>query len=170
MSSEKICPRCGTPSNRLHQNHRHVVKDLSWGELPVFLEINRRQFKCKKCKKQFSESLDFLEPRRNYTTRLAHQTIQDVLNSNIQSVAKKGIVTTEEIERMLKDEFSKFDKSKPVGLKRLGIDEISLVKGKGSYCAVLVDLDKSELITILPGRTQEALEKILFGESQFFKK
>jgi transposase len=39
--------------------------------------------------------------------------------------------------------------SKPSELKRLGIDEIALIKGKGNYCAVLIDLDKSKLIGIL---------------------
>ncbi|MEH2188602.1 MAG: ISL3 family transposase, partial [Nostoc sp.] len=34
-------------------------------------------------------------------------------------------------------------------LKRLGIDEIALIKGKGNYCAVLVDIDTSKLIAIL---------------------
>lgn len=34
---ESHCHRCGTKSNRLHQNHRYVVKDLSWGEQRVFL-------------------------------------------------------------------------------------------------------------------------------------
>lgn len=41
-----ICPTCGTRSYKLHQNHRHIIKDLPFGEKPVFLEINRRQFKC----------------------------------------------------------------------------------------------------------------------------
>ncbi|MEM9925463.1 MAG: transposase [Cyanobacteria bacterium P01_D01_bin.50] len=45
-------------------------------------------------------------------------------------------------------------------LKRLGIDEIALVKRKGNYCAVLVDLDKSELLAILQGRTQEIIRKV----------
>ena len=79
------------------------MKDLSWGEKPVFLEINRRQFKCKKCGKPFSEKLDFVMNRRTYTKRLATQTIQEVLKSDIHSVAKKGVVTTEEIEKMLED-------------------------------------------------------------------
>jgi transposase len=39
-SSYSICPRCGTASQRLHQNHRYIVKDLPFGEKPVFLEIN----------------------------------------------------------------------------------------------------------------------------------
>lgn len=36
-----ICPRCGTKSHRLHHNHRYIVKDLPFGDKPVFLEINR---------------------------------------------------------------------------------------------------------------------------------
>jgi len=70
-------------------------------------------------------------------------------------------LTTEEIERILKDASKKFVIEKPSCLKRLGLDEIALVKGKGNYCAVLVDLDKSQLLAILPGRTKEIIRKVL---------
>jgi transposase len=66
INSKSICPRCGTTSHRLHQNHRYIVKDLNWGEQQVFLEINRRQFKCESCQKPFSEDLNFLSRRRKY--------------------------------------------------------------------------------------------------------
>lgn len=155
------CPKCGTKSERLHQNHRHIVKDLPFGDNPVFLEINRRQFKCEICKKPFSEDLDFVRKKRTFTKRLAHKTIQEVLDSDIYSVASKGIVTTEEIERMLKDASESLPNLKPLNLKRLGLDEIALIKGKGNYCAVLVDLDTSKLIAVLSDRTQEVIRKIL---------
>lgn len=163
MGKESVCPRCGTKSQRVHQNHRYIVKDLPWGEKPVYLEINRRQFKCEKCGKPFSEELEFAGKRRSYTKRLAKQIIQEVLERNIQSVAKKGIVTTEEIERMLKDAAEECLKTKPSELRRLGIDEIALIKGKGNYCAVLMDLEKSKLIGILPVRTQEEIIKVMKG-------
>ncbi len=163
IRKESVCPRCRTKSYRVHQNHRYIVKDLPWGEKPVFLEINRRQFKCEKCRKPFSEDLDFIRKRRSYTKRLATQTIEEVLKNDIHSVAKKGVVTTEEIERMLKDAATELLKSKPTDLKRLGIDEIALIKGKGNYCAVLIDLDKSKLIGILPARTQEEISQVLRG-------
>jgi transposase len=127
IRKESVCPRCRTKSYRVHQNHRYIVKDLPWGEKPVFLEINRRQFKCEKCRKPFSEDLDFIRKRRSYTKRLATQTIEEVLKNDIHSVAKKGVVTTEEIERMLKDAATELLKSKPTDLKRLGIDEIALI-------------------------------------------
>ena len=160
IHKESYCHHCGTKSNRLHQNHRYVVKDLSWGEKPVFLEINRRQFKCKKCGKPFSEKLDFVNNRRTYTKRLANTIIKSVLSSDIQSVAKQGVVTTEEIERMLSDASQELS-SKPSNLKKLGIDEIALIKGQGNYCAVLIDLDTSKLITIVLGRTQAEIEPVL---------
>jgi transposase len=70
MGKESNCPRCGKKSHRLHQNHRYLVKDLPWGEKFVFLEINRRQFKCEKCVKPFSEELEFVRQKRTYTKRL----------------------------------------------------------------------------------------------------
>jgi transposase len=50
---------------------------------------------------------------------------------------------------VLKDASEQLSNSKPLKLKRLGIDEIALVKGKGNYCAVLVNLDTSKLMAIL---------------------
>ena len=58
-------------------------------------------------------------------------------------------MTTEEIERMLKDAAEELLESKPSELKRLGIDEIALIKGKGNYCAVLIDLDKSTGVKLI---------------------
>ena len=76
------------------------------------------------------------------------------------SVAKQRVVTTEEIERMLSDTSRELS-SKPSGLKKLGIDEIALIKGQGTNCAVLIDLSTSKLITIVAGRTQAEIEPVL---------
>jgi len=100
LNQESNCPRCGKRSHRLHQNHRYLVKDLPLSGQAVYLEVNRRQFKCTSCGKPFSEELNFLGTRRTYTNRLANSIIQEVLSSNIQSVAQTSHVTTEEIETM----------------------------------------------------------------------
>jgi hypothetical protein len=41
------------------------------------------------------------------------------------------------------------------GLKRLGIDEITLVKGQGKFVAVLVNLDAGKLIGIISEKNQQ---------------
>lgn len=55
------CPDCGKTTYSIHQNHWRMIHDLSWSEKPVLLKINRRQFKCNKCKKVFSENLNFVK-------------------------------------------------------------------------------------------------------------
>jgi len=160
MNSYSICPYCRTLSRRLHQNHRYLVKDLPLSGQPVYLEINRRQFKCDSCSKPFREELNFVNKKRSYTLRLAEDIIAQVLKSNIKSVAEKSHVTTEEIERMLRDVSESCLKSKPSSLKRLGIDEIAWVKGQGNYCAVLIDLDSDKLIGILNERKQDHLREV----------
>lgn len=62
---------------------------------------------------------------------------------------------------MLKETTLELSDSKPLKLKRLGIYEIALVKGKGNYCAVLINLDTSKLIAILSGLTQEIIKENL---------
>jgi len=64
---------------------------------------------------------------------------------------------------MLKDASKEYLKAQPSELKRLGIDEIAVIKGKGNYCAVLIDLEKSKLIGILAGRKQEEIRELLLG-------
>ncbi|MEQ9235723.1 ISL3 family transposase [Coleofasciculus sp. E2-BRE-01] len=158
---QAICHRCQNKSNKLHQNHWYTIKDLPILDQPVYLTINRRQFKCQHCRIPFSEELDYVNKKRRYTKRLAQDIVQQVLADDIKTVAQKKAVSEEEIQTMLRDVGEELIKSKPNGLKKLGIDEIALIKGQGNYCAVLVDLEASKLVGILEGRTQDELRKTL---------
>jgi transposase len=162
-NQKATCPHCGLESDKLHQNHRHLVKDLPISGQPVYLQVNRRQFKCNNCRKPFSEELDFVASKRTYTKRLAENILEQLKEGDILNVSRRNDVTEEEIQRMIEDiaeEITETDLSK---LKRLGIDEIALVKGQKNYCAVLVNLDTGKLIAILEKRTQEELRETLTG-------
>jgi transposase len=162
-NKKAICPRCGLESDKLHQNHRHLVKDLPMSGQAVYLQINRRQFKCDNCQKPFSENLDFVAFKRTYTKRLAENILGQLKEGDILNITRINNVTEEEIQRMLEDISHEILSQDISGLKRLGIDEIALVKGQKNYCAVLVDLDTGKLIAILERRTQEELRKTLTG-------
>lgn len=53
-------------------------------------------------------------------------------------------------------------------VKRLGIDEIALQKGKGSYVAVLVDLDTGEVLDLLANRTKAHLMAYFQAKGEAF--
>ena len=83
-----LCPRCGTKSSHLHQNHSMLVRDLPMSHhRKTWLKVNRRQFKCNGCGKPFSESLAFIGPRRRYTDRYADVVVKQVMHSSTKNVA-----------------------------------------------------------------------------------
>jgi transposase len=159
--SKAVCPHCGTESNKLHQNHPLTVRDLPLGEHYVYLKINRRQFKCMGCGRKFSEEFNFIKKRSHFTERVKQKIVEEILASDIKSVAKRNGLSEQEVETIIKEAGADMMRRKPDNLKRLGIDEIAFVKGQKNYCAVLVDLDKRELIAILPKRTQECISECL---------
>lgn len=51
ITTQTTCPRCQQLSYHLHQNHWYLARDLDISERIVFLQVNRRQFKCQPCGK-----------------------------------------------------------------------------------------------------------------------
>jgi transposase len=110
---------------------------------------------------------------------LNKKIVSEVLNSDIKNVAVRNGVSEPEIETMLKDIAQELQKQKPSQLRRLGIEEIAVVKGakcarrqalesnsrepagQGNYYVVLVDLDKGVLIGLIEKRTEEQVSKDL---------
>ncbi len=158
-SQSAICPNCGQRSRHLHLNQKHLIKDLPMGDKEVILNVNRRRFKCKKCRKTFSEKLDFVGTKKGYTYRYAEYITKQTIDSNVSSVAKNNGLTDEEVTSMLKDVAKRVMPIDVTSLKRLGIDEISLVKGQGKFIVVLVDLDRRKLIGLVPERKQIEIER-----------
>ncbi len=68
----------------------------------VLLWVNRRRFKCKNCRKPFSEILDFVGEKKSFTHRYAETITKQVIHSEINNVAKNNGLTIEEVETMLK--------------------------------------------------------------------
>jgi transposase len=156
-----VCPQCGKKSEHLHQNQNYLIKDLPMGDKEVILNLNRRRFKCKKCRKTFNEQLDFVGARRKYTHRYAENIVKQIINSNVSNVAKNNGLTDEEVSSMLEDVAQNIMPIDVSNLRRLGIDEISLVKGQGKFIVVLVDIDSRKLIGLVKERKQIEIENVM---------
>ena len=156
-----ICPQCGNPTDLLHQNYYYTIRDLPWGTEPVYLKVNRRLFRCSHCQKKFTEDLGFVKRKRNHTKRFVERIIEEVLTSDIKNVAKRNDLSEQEIETMLKDISQDLITKKPVNLKKLGIDEIAVVKGQKNYYVVLVDLEKRKIVGMIEKRTKKEIKEYL---------
>ena len=156
-----ICPNCGELTDRVHTNNYQTVRDLPFAQQTVYLKINRRQMQCPHCQNKFTEELDFVRRKRVHTKRFVTKVIEEVLNSDIQNVAKRNELSEQEIETMLKDLGRELVEEKPVNLKKLGIDEIAVVKGQKNYYVVLVDLEKRKIVGLIEKRREKEIVEYL---------
>ncbi|MDJ0734619.1 MAG: transposase [Nostocaceae cyanobacterium] len=131
------------------------------GDKEVILNVNRRRFKCKICRKTFNEKLDFVGGRKGYTHRYAENIVKQLISSNIINVARNNGLTDEEVNSILEDIGNNVMPVNVNNLRRLGIDEISLVKGQGKFIVVLVDIDLGKLIELVKERKQTEIEHVM---------
>jgi transposase len=161
IERETNCIYCGNKTGKIHQNNQLTIRDLPFGEQALYLRINRRQMRCERCGKKFTEELNYLPKKRTYTDRFRKKIVAEVLNSDLKNTAERNGISEQEIETMLKDLGEELITAKPQDLKKLGIDEIAMIKGQGNYYAVLVDIDTGKIIGLVEKRTEEALTEYL---------
>jgi transposase len=150
-------------SHQLHQNHGYLFRDLPLSNRQVFLRVNRRQFKCKNCGKPFSEELDFVGKGQKYTHRYAQAITEQLIHSDLANVAKNNQLTERQVEALIDQVVKKILPLNLSSLKRLGIDEISLVKGQGKFIVVLVDLDTGKLVGLVKEKKKKSIEEVLLS-------
>ena len=147
---------------------RLIVRDLPISGKPTYLRFVRRRFFCDDCQRTFSESLGFVDERRNYTHRYQNWIFLQVRENNISAAHRAEGLTYDQIESIFFHEARCRILLTPFAtLKRLGIDEIALRKGKGDFALILTNLDTKEVVDVLKARTQEKLRTRLQQLSPF---
>ena len=159
MRDVAVCPACGTLSAQAHQYKPRAVRDLALAGHACRLEFTARRFKCVPCRRPFTEPLETVAPQARCTRRYEQYLFAQCRGSTIQDVCRRerlGYKTVEgRYSRLAARQHAAAD-SGPV--RRLGIDELALKKGRGRYALVLSELDRRRVLTVLPERTKEALE------------
>jgi transposase len=122
-----ICPRCDQTRHRLHQNPRHLVRDLLICDKQVIVKVNRRRFKCINCQKPFSESLDLVDKKKSFLPRYAETITKQFIHSDINNVAKNNKLTGDEVWLIVESVAEKILPIDVENLTRLGIDEIGCI-------------------------------------------
>ena len=96
------CPHCQNYTDKIHQTHSMLVRDLSICGKGVYLQVPRRQFYCNHCKKYPTESLEFVEKRRNYTQRYEKYIYEQVKELTIEQVSRHEQLSPEQVENIFR--------------------------------------------------------------------
>jgi len=164
------CPRCGTPSDRVHSHYHRIVADLPFSDRPVALRVLVRRFRCvdPACPQGiFCERLPgLLQPHARATDRLtdAHRAVGFALGGEAGARLAAHLDMPTSADTLLRRVKQAPDEPTPPP-RYVGVDDWALRKGQ-QYGTILIDLERGRVIDILPGRDGEALKAWLKGHPQ----
>jgi transposase len=156
------CPHCRTASDRIHGRYRRTVADLPAQGRVVVLRLLVRKFRCLKpdCQRRiFCERLPgVLACHARSTARLteAHRDIGFALGGEAGSRLAGTLdmpTSPDTLLRRIKD----WPGPAHPAPRCVGIDDWAIRKGK-SYGTILIDLERSRVLDLLPGRDGETLK------------
>ena len=160
-----ICHVCGKPAGAIHQWDRRLVRDLDLGATRVWINYRFRTVYCPTCQGHRVEDLEFCEPRRRVTRRLACYIYALCKVLPIDTVAEHlGLdwKTVKQIDQTFLEEA--FGRTIYAGLRILAVDEIAVRKGQ-RYLTVVLDYETGRVVWVGQDRTVETLASFFAGMS-----
>ena len=159
------CPVCGSDARRVHSRYTRHLADLPCFGRSVRLQVTVRRFSCPQpeCPRRiFAERLPgFAEPYARTTARLrqAHESIGYALGGEAGSRLTIDLSMTTSPDTLLRRVKQLKDDSAPPP-RFVGIDDWAWRKGQ-RYGTIVVDLERGDVIDLLPDRDAETVKKWL---------
>ena len=161
-----VCYICKSGCYTVHKWVKRSIRDLNFGPAQVSIECIYRQIFCMKCGSIIVEDLEFFEPHRRVTKRLARYIHELCKMLTIQDVAKHLNLdwkTIKDIDKTFLEE--KFGETDYTGLTVLAVDEIAIKKGH-SYMTVVLDYLTGRVIWMGVCRRADTLIQFFDGMTE----
>ena len=135
-----MCGCCARVQSGWYDRRVRQVRDLSCGDMRIYLEIEVRRVQCRGCGRVKRERLAFLADNPFYTKRFAHYVGRRLRQATIKDVAQEFNLDWDTVKTLdMQYMRAQLAKAGTPGPKAIGIDEISIKKGH-TYRIVVSDL------------------------------
>jgi transposase len=140
------------------------VRDLPVGPQAIELVIRTYQYSCPSCNHFFTPGSTVFAPGAHATERFLGQAARLIRFSDIANAAAFFGVPEKTLERWYYDYVERQRQTPPTvprPIKQIGIDELQLTRGSGSFVAVVVDHTNERVLEVLKNRRQETVRDYL---------
>ena len=142
------------------------IRSLDFGRIKVYVEVEVRRIRCRRCGKKFYEKIPFLTSRKARVTRAFEWEMYELrANMSISAVAEWLDIdpdTVKEAEkRILKAKYKRIDLKKT---RIIGIDELyvfSRARSDRKYITVVRDMESGAVLNVSRGKGGDALKGFL---------
>lgn len=161
------CPACANQCTAIYDERRVVIRDEKVRNLHVYLEIWKKRYYCKVCKKPKTEPLDGILPRRRTTQRFRRWVMTLCSQfSDLKAVSQVAKCSSDFTYRAYYEQLDlEARKRRNEWPRAIGIDEHAFRKGKKyggtHFVSMIVDHDRKRIAEVVEGKTAAALEHAL---------
>jgi transposase len=161
VPSHVHCPKCRSLSVTRKGSRRRLLKTVSIGLHPVFLNAEVPRLLCAHCGVLAEFHPPFADPWRTYTHQLERYVVDLCRITTIKGAASFAGVSwdvAKDIEkRRLHRKYSKYSLK---GVRRIAVDEIAVRRGH-RYMTLVMDLDTGRILYVHEGKSAASLKPFL---------
>lgn len=165
-SEFEICPKCANPSSTIYDHRIVKVHDAPIRGSDVWMQIRKRRFYCKTCKKPFTESVQGIRKGKRTTERFRRNLLWACENFSDLKKVKKAYNCSNWLVYQTLYEHLNLNLKRHVNYpwpKTIGIDEhfFSRRNGYREFATVIVDFNNKRVRELARGKNIYDLEKQL---------
>jgi len=152
------CPVCRSRDIIFRGTLSRRFRTVPIGSKRVFLDFEVQRLECRRCGKIRQEKLGFADPRFSYSHAFERYALDLSKHMTIQDVARHLGISWDVIKEIQKRDLTRrFSRPCLKNVKRIAIDEISVLKGH-RYMTVVLDMDTGAVIFVGDGKGGDALD------------
>ena len=151
------CPSCSQKTKRVHGYRSQMIQGPRLVQGKVTVNLRKRRYLCAGCGKTFYERLQMIERYQRALTSVQNEALMYAADSSFTTAARWAGMSVTRLIRLFDRRAIKTRTTLP---RAIAIDEFKGDAGGERFQTIIVDVERKEIIDILPDRRVDTIKKI----------